>query len=225
MAAPDPHAAAQYYPAAYWFSPHRGTRGRASSPGRGRQGNGISPSIGSQSAWVRSLKSGGCMACHQLGNKATREIPAALGEFASTADAWDRRIQSGQAGGSMVGGLNRLGHPRALEMFADWTDRIAAGEVPPAPPRPQGEERNVVITQWDWADPTAYLHDQASTDKRDPTVNAYGPVYGALEASADYVPVLDPMTHTASQVAAPCSRSEHAGGFGSAAPPVAVLGR
>ena len=202
VVAPDPHAAAQYYPAAYWFSLIE-VPGKSEFPGTGAQGNGISPSIGSQSAWVRSLKSGGCMACHQLGNKATREIPAAFGEFATTADAWDRRIQSGQAGGSMVGGLNRLGRPRALEMFADWTDRIAAGEVPPAPPRPQGEERNVVITQWDWADPTAYLHDQASTDKRDPTVNAYGPVYGALEASADYVPVLDPMTHTASQVPLP----------------------
>jgi len=35
----------------------------------------------------------------------------------------------------------------------DWTDRVAAGELPPTPPRPQGVERNVVITEWDWADP------------------------------------------------------------------------
>ena len=34
-------------------------------------------------------------------------------------------------------------------------------------------------------------------------VNAYGPIYGALEASADYVPVLDPVSHTASQVPVP----------------------
>ena len=53
-------------------------------------------------------------------------------------------------------------------MFADWTDRIAAGEVPPAPPRPQGIERNVVITEWDWADPKAYLHDEVATDRRNP---------------------------------------------------------
>src|SRR5688572_30855968 len=52
------------------------------------------------------------------------------------------------------------------------TDRIAAGEVPPAPPRPQGLERNVVVTQWDWADPKAYLHDVVSTDRRNPRVNA-----------------------------------------------------
>jgi hypothetical protein len=202
VTAPDSHAAAQYYPGAYWFSLIE-VPGKSEFPGTGPQGNGIGQDIGSQSEWVRNLKSGGCMACHQLGSKATREIPAALGEFATTADAWDRRIQSGQAGGNMVGGLARLGRPRALEMFADWTDRIAAGEVPPPPPRPQGEERNVVITQWDWADPTAYLHDQASTDKRDPTVNANGPVYGALELSADYMPVLDPMSHTASRVPLP----------------------
>jgi len=85
-------------------------------------------------------------------------------------------------------------------MFADWTDRIAAGELPPEPPRPQGIERNVVITLWDWADPKAYLHDLVSTDRRNPTVNAGGALYGALEASADYLPVLDPGTHTASQV-------------------------
>ncbi|MEX2582288.1 MAG: carboxypeptidase regulatory-like domain-containing protein, partial [Gemmatimonadota bacterium] len=63
-----------------------------------------------------------------------------------------------------------------------------------------GVERNVVITMWDWADPRAYQHDIVSTDRRDPTVNADGPVYGALEASADYIPVLDPESHTASQV-------------------------
>ena len=77
-------------------------------------------------------------------------------------------------------------------MFADWTTRIAAGELPPAPPRPQGVERNVVITQWDWADPKAYLHDEIATDKRNPTVNANGLLYGAPELSTDNVPVLDP---------------------------------
>ena len=149
---------------------------------------------------MRQLKSGGCWACHQLGNKATREIPQALGTFASSEAAWERRIQSGQAGTNMLNGLNQLGKERALAVFADWTDRIKAGELPPAPPRPQGVERNVVITQWDWADPKAYLHDEVSTDRRNPTVNANGLIYGALELSADYLPVLDPIRHTTSQV-------------------------
>ena len=200
--APDEHTAAQYYPAGYWFSLIE-VPAKSEFPGTGPGGNGILPTMRSQAEWLRNLKSGGCMACHQLGNKPTREVPAALGEFASMEEAWDRRIRSGQAGGSMYGGLNRMGLSAALEMFADWTDRIVAGELPPAPPRPAGVERNVVITQWDWADPTTYLHDEASTDKRDPTVNPYGSIYGALEASADYVPVLDPVSHMTSQVPVP----------------------
>ena len=200
--APHPGAAAEYYPAAYWFSLIE-VPDKDEFPGTGPEGNGISPGMESQAAWIRRLKSGGCTACHSLGNRATREIPSELGEFDSFVAAWDRRIQSGQAGGNMNTGLNRMGRSRALEMFADWTDRIVAGEVPPAPPRPSGVERNVVVTQWDWADPKAYLHDEISTDKRNPTVNANGPIYGALEASADYVPVLDPVSHTASQVPVP----------------------
>jgi len=100
----------------------------------------------------------------------------------------------------MIGTLSQLGAKRALAMFADWTDRIAAGAVPPTPPRPQGVERNVVITEWDWADPKAYLHDEVSTDRRNPTLNANGSIYGALELSADYLPVLDPVRNTASRV-------------------------
>src|SRR5688572_33208820 len=53
---------------------------------------------------------------------------------------------------------------------------------------------------WDWADPKAHLHDVVSTDRRKPTVNANGPLYGALELSADYVPVLDPNTHTTTRI-------------------------
>ena len=192
--APNAHAAAQYYPAGYWLSMLRIPEA-VEFPGTGPQGNGISPNVKSQSDWVRQIKSGGCTACHQLGSKGTREIPRELGSFPSLVAAWERRIASGQAGAQMVNGVNNLGKERALLLFADWTDRVNRGEVPPAPPRPQGLERNVVITMWDWADPKSYLHDVVSTDRRKPTVNANGPLYGALELSSDYVPVLDPNTH------------------------------
>jgi hypothetical protein len=197
--APDARAAAEYYPAGYWYSLLRIPE-PSDFPGTGPEGNGISPNIKSQAEFVRTVKTGGCLACHQLGNKATREIPKGLGDFESSVHAWDRRIQSGQAGAGMTSTVTNLGRDRTLAMFADWTDRIKAGEVPQAPPRPQGIERNVVITQWDWADPKAYLHDLATTDRRNPTVNANGAMYGALEASADYLPVLDPVRHTASKV-------------------------
>jgi hypothetical protein len=197
--APNAKVAAEYYPAGYWFSLLQ-VPAASEFPGTGPNGNGISPNFTSQASFLRVLKSGGCWACHQLGNKATREIPAALGTFESHAAAWDRRVQSGQAGGGMTQNLNQWGRQRMLAMFGDWTQRIANGEVPPAPPRPTGIERNIVITQWDWADPKVYLHDVVSTDRRNPTINANGPVYGALELSGDYTPVLDPAKHVASKI-------------------------
>ena len=56
---------------------------------------------------------------------------------------------------------------------------------------------------WDWAGPKDYLHDEISTDRRDPRVNANGPIYGATEESTDLLPVLDPVAHAASQLRMP----------------------
>ena len=199
--APNAKAAAEYYPALYWLSLMR-VPAKGDFPGTGPSGNGISPNIRSQGEWIRQVVStDGCTGCHQLGGKATREIPASLGEFPSGAQAWDRRIQAGQAGGAMSARFTQVGRSRALAMYADWTDAIAKGKLPDAAPaRPQGRERNIVVTMWDWADPKVYLHDEIGTDKRNPTVNANGPVYGALEESADYMPVVDPVHNTATQI-------------------------
>src|SRR3989441_8446529 len=92
--APSPRAAAEYYPAGYWFSLLR-VPDKSEFHGPRPVGSGISPKISSQAEWLRNLKSGGCWACHQLGNKATREIPRALGSFDSSIAAWQRRILSG----------------------------------------------------------------------------------------------------------------------------------
>ncbi len=197
VTAPNARAAAQYYPASYWYALARVPE-KHEFPGTAA--NGINENMKSQAHWLRIMKTDSCESCHAMGTVGTREIPAKLGSFPSSAAAWERRILSGQAGGNMAGGITQLGARRAVAMFADWTDRIKAGEVPEAPPRPQGAERNVVVTQWDWADPRAYLHDEVATDKRNPHLNANGPIYGALELSADYTPVLDPVRHTASKI-------------------------
>ncbi|HVO32559.1 MAG TPA: carboxypeptidase regulatory-like domain-containing protein [Elusimicrobiota bacterium] len=173
-------------------------------PGTGPQGNGIAPSIKSQAQWIDRMKSSGCQPCHQLGDKATRTLPASLGQFPSSVDAWDRRLKSGQAGAYMATIIASFGKPRALAMYADWTDRIAGGEIPSSvPPRPSGLERNVVITNWDFGDPDGYIHDAISTDKRHPTVNANGPIYGAAEVSSDKIAVLDPVRNVASSITVP----------------------
>jgi hypothetical protein len=197
--APDAAAAAEYYPAGHWLSLLE-VPDASEFPGTGPTGNGISPNIEHQADYIRQITSGGCVVCHQLGNKATRELPDLFNGYDTSSEAWSRRIQSGQAGGFMTRTWTAMGIDATSRMFGDWTDRIAAGELPPVPDRPQGLERNVVITQWDWADPTAYLHDVVSTDRRNPTVNGFGKLYGSLEESADYLPVLDPINHTIDQI-------------------------
>jgi len=201
MVAPAPGAAAQYYPAQYWYALLELPRANE-FPGTGENANGIATAMRSQGEWIRNIVgTDGCTGCHQMGNRATREIPEALGTFPNSAAAWERRIQSGQAGNGMNSRFTQVGRPRAFKMFADWTDKIAHGTLPDAQPqRPQGKERNVVVTMWDWADPKVYMHDEIASDKRNPTVNANGPVYGALEAAADYVPVVDPVKNSAGQV-------------------------
>ena len=195
VVAPTEAAAAEYYPAIYWYSMLK-IPDKSLFPGTGEKGNGMGVAAKSQHQWLDSVKTNGCIGCHQLGNKATRTMPKQLGDFKSSADAWTRRIQSGQAMTSMVQQIARFDAGRAVQLYADWTDRIAAGELPKSKPsRPQGVERNVVITMWDWSRPTVYLHDEIATDRRNPTLNAYGKIYGAPEYSTDYLPVLDPVKH------------------------------
>ena len=192
--APDAAAAAQYYPPIYWFSMLHVPAAREFPL----------PKIKSQGEWLNIVKSGACQSCHALGTPGTRTIPKALGVFANSAEAWQRRIRSGQAQALMARDITRLDTQVALKLFGDWTDRIASGELPFATPeRPRGIERNIVITQWDWGSPSAYLHDEISTDPRNPRVNANGKIYGSPEDSSDFVPILDPRTNTASEVLHP----------------------
>ena len=103
-----------------------------------------------------------------------------------------------------------------LKYFGDWTDRIAKGELPASQAaRPQGIERNIVVTTWDWGTDKQYLHDLISSDKRNPTVNAYGKLYGSPEYATDHLPVLDPKTGEVTYVTPPegaeCARGIRAG--------------
>jgi hypothetical protein len=187
--APNEAAAAQYYPAIYWYA-------MLKIPGTDQFGGKSDiPANITQADWLTTIKNQSCVGCHQLGQLSTRTVPAALGVFKSGEDAWIRRIQSGQASPLMVNQLaGKLGGV-PFKYFGDWTDRIAQGELPFArPPRPQGIERNIVVTTWDWGNDKKYLHDLISSDKRNPTVNSYGLLYGSPEYSTDQLPVLDPKT-------------------------------
>jgi hypothetical protein len=212
VTAPDGRAAARVYPANYWYSMLR-FPSPAEFPGTGAAGNGIPERFKAQHEWIAQSK--GCLNCHQIGNQATREIPKALGAFPSTTAAWDHRVQVGQSGLSMSATASQLGRQRLMTMYADWTDRIAAGQVPVvAPPRPAGVERNLVVTMWDWgASPTEFVHDAIATDKRNPTVNGYGPYYGVGSGSDSFV-WIDPLEHKPVSIKMPIKATRMEGPLG-----------
>ncbi len=187
IVAPDAATAAQVYPAAYWYA-------MLGLPDEDEVAE-LPGGLNSYLTWTKNM---GCVGCHQLGQLSTRTLPESLGEFDSSEQAWARRIASGQAGNSMVRiAAERLkGLP--IKYLAEWTDRIAAGELPAqVPERPSGVERNVVATVRDWSEPQYYMHDLSGTDRRDPTVNGYGKIYGAPELSTDEMPILDPLANSA----------------------------
>src|SRR5262244_125730 len=208
--APSAAAAAEYYPAIYWFSMLK-IPDKSMFPGTGPKGNGMPVAFKTQEQWLNAIQLNGCGNCHQLGDKATREIPAALGTFTSATEAWARRLVSGPGGNTMIRTIATLdtadgGHLRRL---AEWTDRIKAGELPAtAPARPHGVERNLVVTVHDWLSPKYYLHDLTTTDRRKPTVNPYGLIYGAAELSTDDQPVFDPAKITKSVLKVPVREAD-----------------
>jgi hypothetical protein len=191
--APTAAAAAKYYPGMYWYSMLQ-IPAADQFPGTGEKGNGIPPFLKARGAWIDTVKNS-CQSCHALGSENIRSPHVKeLGNFENSTEMWMRRLQSGQAMTNMAVAMMRLGPEKGLSLYADWTDRIANGELPESkPPRPTGLERNMVVSLWDWAEPTTYMHDAISTDKRHPSVNANGYIYGSPEESTDNVPVLDPV--------------------------------
>ena len=190
VAAPNERAAAHYYPAIYWYTMMK------IPPASDFGGATEIPKNITQDTWRQRMNNVDCIGCHQLGQEATRTVPAQFGQFKSGDEAWMRRTQAGQAGEMMTNRLaGQLGGV-PYKYFGDWTDRIAKGEVPKQkPPRPQGVERNLVVTAWDWSTPDKYLHDLIASDRRKPTVNGNGPLYGSPEYSTDNMPILDPKTN------------------------------
>ena len=202
MPAPSEKAAAEYYPGMYWYSLLKIPE-KSEFPGTGEKGNGIKETMKQQHYWVDSVKNS-CQSCHALGSKGMRTVPELFAKSDNSFQAWARRTQAGQAMTNMALTLGNMGSERALKQFADWTDRVAAGELPFArPERPQGVERNVVISMWDFSAPQYYLHDGISSDRDNPRVNANGPIYGAPEESTNLIPVLDPVKHVATHIRHP----------------------
>ncbi len=196
VVAPNAAAAAQYYPANYWSS-MLSVPAKAEFPGTGPTGNGIPPTMKTQQQFIGQMKQ--CTQCHQLGDKATREIAI------NNPEAWIDRVQMARPNGDpamgdqahgymnfMNNAFTAFGRERAAGMFTNWTGKITEGALPPAPPRPQGVERNIVLTLFGWGD-KSYFHDEVASDRRNPTINAGGPIYG-IQILAGKFGILDPKT-------------------------------
>lgn len=192
--APNEASAAQVYPSIAWYAMLGIPEAKAFPIG----------AAATQQQWLEAIKTNGCIACHALGTAATRTVPRALGKFAASQDAWARRITSGQDMTEMRAVAGRADAQRLLAELAKWTDRVAEGALPAErPARPQGVERNLVLTLWDWSGPKDYVRDAAATDRRNPTVNAFGALYGATDESSDELPVLDPARNEVAEIAHP----------------------
>jgi hypothetical protein len=201
--AKTPQEAAKVYPGNYWLSLLE-PPDKSLFPGTGNEGNGVGRTMLTQNHWINSLKSD-CNFCHQLGNPLTRTVDdvfKAKPELKTHAEAWEWRLGTGVRGTSMYSVLTNQGKEPSLKAFSGWTERIAKGEVPPAPPRPSGVERNVVLTLWDWGTDHSFMHDEITTDKRKPTVNANGAVY-AVSAGHGTLVVLDPNRNTTEELEIP----------------------
>ena len=190
--APDAKAAAQVYPAAWWQSMMK----LPSNPEE-------------QKDFILTLKN--CHDCHQLGSLATRTISPVHREGASSSvEAWDRRTEVGPAGPGMNAMFKTF--DEHMTKFADWTDRVAKGDVPPtAPIRPAGVERNLVVTLWDWGSPKNGRTDAQASNPRNGTVNANGPIFGASEMT-DTLTILDPRTNSVENVVVPTNAPTLVGG-------------
>jgi streptogramin lyase len=191
-----PQEAAKIYPANYWLSlyqpppaeelPLVDSEGVAPAPRHAddpdEERSEAARSYPGREHWVGQVKLG-CMLCHQLGQEITR--------LWTKPEHWDAVWE--RAG--MMPTAEGLGKRVLRNSLSDWASRIAAGEVPPAPPRPTGIERNAVITQWSWGQELSYIHDNVSTDKRNPTLYPYGKVWG-IDIGQSYLWALDPVKHT-----------------------------
>ena len=109
-------AAAQYYPAAYWYALLK------IPPAKDFGGSTEIPKNITQDNWLRQMNNVDCVGCHQLGQLSTRTIPPSLGQFASGTEAWIRRVASGQTGESMTNRLAGQFGGVPYKYFGDWTD-------------------------------------------------------------------------------------------------------
>ena len=167
-----PLEAAKNYPAAYWAALIEPPANEVLPEG-----------YTTQEEWLAGFRTH-CGQCHQVGMPISR--------LYSTEAQWEQVLQRNRG---MSARADLLGRDFLKKTLVDWVKRIQDGAVPPAPPRPTGVERNFVVSQWEWGDRNAFIHDVTSTDKRNPTMYPYGKIYAADRTTGGRLWEFDPKTN------------------------------
>ena len=107
--APSAAAAAHYYPAIYWYSMLK----IPDESEFGSKDNDIPAKI-TQHDWLTVMKNRACIGCHQLGQQATRTIPAAFGDLGRGGLA-PRQVRPGRRAHDQP--ARRLARRRAVQVF------------------------------------------------------------------------------------------------------------
>src|SRR5438552_15188148 len=97
--APNERAAAQYYPAIYWYAMMK------MPPEKDFGGASDIPKNITRETWRQRMGNVDCIGCHQLGQESTRTIPTQSTQSPTRAGARTRRVASARTGEFMV---NRL---------------------------------------------------------------------------------------------------------------------
>ena len=207
VVAATPQAAAQVYPSNYWLA-LIDLPASHEFPGTGPDGNGINPVMGSQSE-VDQQPQGlpalppGRQPAHPRGPRRRGLRLGALGLGRPHA-ARPARVAHVQ-----------LHHPLRPRARARHCRSTGATGLPPARRRRPRRGRRASSATWcsrcgTGATTVVFVHDEIATDKRNPRVNANGPLYG-VDIGNDFLLVTDTAEHRSEMIQDSAARQRPAG--------------
>ena len=160
------------------------------------------------------MKNIGCIGCHQLGQDCDPHDPrGALASSSRGKKPGCAASQSGQAGEQMIEPTRGQLRRRAVQVSRrlDRPHRQGRAAAEQARRGRRASSATSSSRPGNGATEKHYLHDLIASDRRNPTVNAYGPLYGSPEYATDNMPILDPKTNKVTFFKTAGARSEHAG--------------
>ena len=146
VAAPNDAEAAKYYPAIYWYSMLK------IPPQSDFGGSSDIPAKVTLTDWMNTMKNNGCIGCHQLGQLSTRTIPEGIGQYSNSR----RSLGAPRFVRTVRRADGQLCWPASSAACRSNTSRTGPTGSPRVSSRTpsrrvrRAQERNIVVTTWDW---------------------------------------------------------------------------